>query len=241
MKTLILLSLFLSASLKAEILRQTASGAYQITRNNFKTSELLSDYARLQGLNLNVAANLKDESFESYGTMIIPEDQLEAYVSGILKKSGRSMVRKKDSRIVQVIDSRDIRYTIVPIYDDFKDVPINENEAQLNIRLKYMNSADLARNMRPFMSRYGRIIDVKNSNTVHVIDIGTNLRRIGKIVEILDLEAYAKDKAEMDQINEKHKKTKEGKSFLEIISKNEVIFILPVDNRIIYIGFCTYI
>lgn len=226
MKTLILAVVLFSTTAQAEVLRQTASGAYQIMKNQFKTSELLSDYARLEGLNLNVASNLDDDTFESYGSMIIPQDQIEAYVSSILKKSSRSMIRKKDSRFVQVIDARDIRYNTVPIYDDYKAVPENDNESQLNLKLKYMDSADLARNMRPFMSRYGRIIDVKKSNTVHIIDIGTNLRRIGQIAETLDTEAYLNDKKEMEKINEKHKKTKEGKSFLEILSKNEVIFIL---------------
>jgi general secretion pathway protein D len=81
--------------------------------------------------------------------------------------------------------------------------------------------------MRPFLGRFGRIIDVKNSNSVYVADTGNNIRRIAQIAHYLDTEGYSKNRREMQEINEKHKiaRTK-SKSFYEILTKNESIFIL---------------
>lgn len=225
MKYLLLLTL-MTSSLWAEVLKKNADGDFVITKNTIKASELVTDYARLMGYNVNISTYVKDDSFEIQGEMIIPKNQIESYVSSILMNSDSAMIRQPDSRFLQIIDARDIRFTTVPTYTRLQDIPENVNYAQYSFVLKYMESDDLARNMRPFMSRYGRIIDVRD-HTVYIIDNGKNLRRIGQIAEALDTEEFMKAKKEIDSINEKYKKSKvKGKTFFEILTQNQTIFIL---------------
>lgn len=225
MKYLLTLIL-ISGSLYAEVLKKTTDGDFVLTKNTISASELITDYARLMGYNMNISTYVKDESFEVQGEMLIPKDQIESYVSSILMAAGSAMIRAKDSRFLQVIDARDIRFTTVPTYTKLEDIPENVNYAQYSFVLKYIESSDLARNMRPFMSRYGRIIDVRD-HMVYIIDNGKNLRRIGKIAQALDTEEFLKSKKEIDSINEKYKQSKvKSKTFYEILTQNQTIFIL---------------
>lgn len=225
MKTF-LLFILLSSSLYAEVLKKNEAGDFILTKNSISASELVTDYARLMGYNMNIATNLKNESFEVQGDLLIPKDQIESYVSSILMASGSAMIRAPQSRFLQVIDDRDVRYTTVPTYTKLEEIPDNVNYAQYSFVLKHIDSSDLARNMRPFMSRYGRIIDVRD-RMVYIIDTGKNLRRIGKIAEAVDTEEFQKSKKEIDSINEKYKQSKiKGKTFFEILTQNQTIFIL---------------
>jgi general secretion pathway protein D len=128
---------------------------------------------------------------------------------------------------IQVIQSRDARYTTLPVYDDLKALPNNDNFVQFNYRLKYADPADVARNMRPFMSRYGRVIDVKHSKSIHILDSADNVKRLIAITQIVDVESYTKDKEEIEAINAKYRKLlKNEKSFLSILVENNGIFIV---------------
>ena len=51
-------------------------------------------------------------------------------------------------------------------------------------------AAEIARNFRPFMSRYGRIIDIKQTNTIIIADTGSNINRLAKMVKFLDVAGH---------------------------------------------------
>ena len=227
MKFIMFFYIFLINPANAELLKRNEAGDFTLTKNQYKVSELLADYGRLMGYNLSVAKDLKDSHFISQGELVIPKEQIESYVSSILTYNGSAIIRMPDSKFVQVIDARDIRYTTLPIYTNLDQIPANDNQAQWSYALKYLKSSELSRNMRPFLSRYGRIIDVVKSNTIHMTDTGNNLRRVAQIAIHLDTAEYQKDKNEMEKINEKYKQAKiKGKTFLEILSQNQSIFIL---------------
>lgn len=58
------------------------------------------------------------------------------------------------------------------------------------ISLKHVSAAEIARNFRPFMSRYGRIIDIKQTNTIIIADTGSNINRLAKMVKFLDVAGH---------------------------------------------------
>jgi general secretion pathway protein D len=58
------------------------------------------------------------------------------------------------------------------------------------ISLKHVSAAEIARNFRPFMSRYGRIIDIKQTNTIIIADTGSNINRLAKMVKFLDVSGH---------------------------------------------------
>ncbi len=56
--------------------------------------------------------------------------------------------------------------------------------------LKYINSEEVARTFRSFMPANSRIIPYEQTNTVIVTDTGSNIAKLNKMLEILDVEGY---------------------------------------------------
>jgi general secretion pathway protein D len=58
------------------------------------------------------------------------------------------------------------------------------------IPLKHVNSREVANSFRPFMSRYGRIIEIKQTNTVIVQETGTHINRLMKLIKFIDIPGH---------------------------------------------------
>ncbi len=56
--------------------------------------------------------------------------------------------------------------------------------------LKYLSAEEVARNFRSFMPANSRIIPYEQTNTVIVTDTGSNIAKLSKLLEILDIEGY---------------------------------------------------
>ena len=56
--------------------------------------------------------------------------------------------------------------------------------------LKYLNADDVQRNFRNFMPANARIIPYDQTNTIIVTDTGSNIAKLSKLLEILDVEGY---------------------------------------------------
>jgi general secretion pathway protein D len=56
--------------------------------------------------------------------------------------------------------------------------------------LKYLSAEEVARNFRSFMPANSRIIPYEQTNTVIVTDTGSNIAKLSKLLEILDVEGY---------------------------------------------------
>lgn len=56
--------------------------------------------------------------------------------------------------------------------------------------LKYLSAEEVARNFRSFMPANSRIIPYEQTNTVIVTDTGSNISKLSKLLEILDIEGY---------------------------------------------------
>lgn len=218
--------LLLMTKVSAAVVKHNGDRDFIITQTTFKVSQLLADYAALMNYNLSVTSEFQDEDFTVQGLPVIKKDQMENYVSILLSQSGNAVIRMPDSQFMQVISGRDIRYTAVPIYKSLDEIPKNDNQAQFSYSLKYIDGAEIARNLRPFLSRYGRIIDIKHANAINITDTGNNLKKMANIIINLDTEEFKKSHDEIQEINEKHKQAlKKDKSIFEIISSNQIIFI----------------
>jgi type II secretory pathway component GspD/PulD (secretin) len=239
MRTLIIF-LILMTSAYGEVLKRNADGDFILNQQNFKVSQLLADYAALMSYNLSVTSEFQDENFTVQGLPVVKKEQMENYVSILLSQSGNAVIRMPESQFMQVISARDIRFTAVPIYKTLDEIPKNDNQAQFSYSLKYIDGAEVARNMRPFLSRYGRIIDIKHANAINISDSGNNLRKLANIIISLDTEEFQKSRNEIQEINEKHKQAlKKEKSFFEIVTSNQIIFIFIFFLMGIIFGFGT--
>lgn len=115
-----------------------------------------------------------------------------------------------------VINARDVRYMPVPHYEYGKDtIPKNYDHMMATIKLKnrYI-TPEISRNFRPFMSRYGRIIDVASTGTIIISDTGMNIHRLIELVKVLD------KKPTEDEIERFEKQYKHRQKISELKAKN---------------------
>lgn len=218
--------LLLTSVAQAELLKPKASGEVEVLKSSFSALEILEEWAKLRGINLSIDRDFpKKAIFHLRGKKSLKSEELDAYITGVVGQSQFTLVTFPDSKFVKVLNTRDVRYEPLPVYKNMKEVPENHSYAQMVYELKHIDPRDLARNLRPFLSRYGRVID--HSNIIYVADETRNLKRIGKIINFLDTEEYAKSLKQTQELNKKHEKVvKEEKSIIQILSEKEIIFLI---------------
>jgi len=148
--------------------------------------EITKHMQKLTGINLILDKDVKGKVSIIAPTPITVGDAWKAYLAA-LNMAGYSLI--KTGAFYKVINARDIRYTPTKIYTG-NYTPDTENYVMRVIALKHVSAAEIARNFRPFMSRYGRIIDIKQTNTIIIADTGSNINRLAKMVKFLDIAGH---------------------------------------------------
>lgn len=174
--------------------------------------EITKHMQKLTGINLILDKDVKGKVSISAPTPITVGDAWKAYLAA-LNMANFSLV--KTGAFYKIINARDIRYTPTKIYTG-NYTPDTENYVMRVISLKHVSAAEIARNFRPFMSRYGRIIDIKQTNTVIIADTGTNINRLAKMVKFLDIKGHEE---ELQIIKMKHSSAQEIAKLLDNILK----------------------
>ena len=93
--------------------------------------------------------------------------------------------------IKKIIDSRDVRYSAIPSILSSKttqpNIPANSDYYMLKYRFESeVSTKDITRGLRPFLSRYGRIVDVDQTREIIVQDTGLNLSRLYQLILSMD-------------------------------------------------------
>jgi general secretion pathway protein D len=153
---------------------------------NTDIMELTKHMQKLTGINLILDKDIKGKVSISAPTPITVGDAWRAYLTA-LEMSGYTLV--KSGSFWKIINARDIRYTPTKIYTG-NFTPDTDNYIMKIMSLKNISASEVSRNFRPFMSRYGRIIDIKQTNTIIVADTGTNIVRLEKLVKFLDVPGH---------------------------------------------------
>lgn len=211
----------------AQTLVRDGNGDYLLKKSSYTVSEILLDYAKLENLNLMILTQVPPELVVSVGENKIKRENIRNFISVLLSQQDLTLAFSEHSNNVKVIDERDVRYNSAQSFEDVTKVPRDHFYYQYQSLLKHIDASEMARNLRPFMSRYGRVIDVPHADGLIIIDTGANIHMIAQMMEKLDTESFAKDQAEVKALNEKHQKIiKKEKAWTEILSNNTIIFIL---------------
>src|SRR5690606_20474685 len=168
---------------------ETAFGPEIVTSFDFPETDILnltSHMQKLTGINLILDIDVKGKVSITAPTAITVGDAWKAYLAA-LNMAGYTLV--KSGAFYKVINARDVRYVPTKIYTGAY-TPDTEAHIMKVIALKNVDASEIARNFRPFMSRYGRIIDIKQTNTVIASDAGTNINRLEKMIKFLDVPGH---------------------------------------------------
>lgn len=154
--------------------------------NDVSLQDLTKHMQKLTGINLIIDKELKGKITISASTAITVGDAWRAYLSA-LNTGGYSLIKK--GAFYSIVQTRDIRYTTTKIYQgDF--IPNTENYIMKIFPLENISVKELTRSFRPFMTRYGRIIDVPQTNTVIIQDTGTNVNRLASLIKFIDVPGH---------------------------------------------------
>lgn len=148
--------------------------------------EITREIQELTGINLILDKDVKGKVSISFSTPITVGDFWKAYLTS-LDMAGFTLV--KSGAFYKVINTRDVRYSPTKIYTG-SYTPETDAHVMKVMALKHVDAAEISRNFRPFMSRYGRIIDLKQTNTIIISDTGTNINRLEKLIKFLDVPGY---------------------------------------------------
>lgn len=130
----------------------------------------------------------------------ITKENANDFISFTLNNSGYTRIPLKKG-VWSVINARDVRYSTPPHYEVGKDqIPKNFDHISASLKLKNPNLApEVSRNFRPFMSRYGRIIDLKTPGIIIITDTANNVHRLLKYVNQLDKEPTKEEQARFQE------------------------------------------
>lgn len=169
---------------------ETAFGPEVVTNFDFPDvtlEELTKQMQKLTGINLIMdGKGLKGKISITAPTPITMGDAWKAYLTA-LEVNGFALVNS--GNFYKIVPTRDIRYTPTKIYTG-NYTPNTDNYVMRILPLKNIDSTEVTRSFRPFMSRYGRIIDIKQTNTIIVQDTGTNINRLVRLTKFIDVPGY---------------------------------------------------
>ncbi|AUN97968.1 type II secretion system protein GspD [Bacteriovorax stolpii] len=195
---------------------ETAFGPEVVTSFDFPNVSILDltkHMQKLTGLNLILDKDIKGKISISSPTPITIGDAWKAYLQA-LSINGYSLV--KSGAFYTIVNNRDIRYSPTTMYTGTY-TPNTENYVMQIIPLKYVNSREVANSFRPFMSRYGRIIEIKQTNTVIVQETGTHINRLMKLIKFIDIPGHEES---LQIIKVRNSSAQEIATLLDKILKN---------------------
>ncbi len=169
---------------------ETAFGPEVIKNFNFdgvELEELTKQMQKLTGINLILdGKGLKGKISILAPQPITVGDAWKAYITA-LEINGFTLVGS--GKFYKIVSTRDIRYTPTKIYTG-NYTPDTDNYVMRILPLKNIDSTEVTRSFRPFMTRFGRIIDIKQTNTIIVQDTGSNINRLVRLIKFIDVPGY---------------------------------------------------
>lgn len=160
-------------------------------RVNVPLVDLIKEYA--EALNKNITF---DDSFKKQKTLVsvhinqkTPSLEFSSLIKSILDSYGYTILEEEGFN--WIMSSRDIRYTPTPFYKG-KLPPNDESYAGTFFYLKFPVAREVARNLRPFVSRYGRVLDLPGGKTLLLVDKGETTHKLKDVVDFMDNEKLYK-------------------------------------------------
>lgn len=221
---LLAMIIFLSCSAYGKVF-EVKENRVHFVNEQYKVSDFLKEYAIFKSLNVVLPQEFQDATMTLAGPRTMDVKTLDLYLSLALYQTGSAMFMLPETHTIKVIAARETRFRTATTYTDLSKVPETYENIIFSYRLKHISAANLARNLRVFASRYGRIID-HTGDGILVSDTAKNVRSLMEVVVALDTPEEAKNYTELQALNEKNKKIlTKTRGLLEILGDHNIIFI----------------
>ncbi|MDA8793598.1 type II secretion system secretin GspD [Bacteriovoracaceae bacterium] len=148
--------------------------------------DLTKHMQKLTGINLILDKEVKGKVSITAPTAITVGDAWKAYLAA-LNMANFTLV--KSGAFYKVIPSREVRYTPTSLYTGGY-TPNTEAHVMKVITLKHVSAEEISRNFRPFMTKYGRLMEIKQTNTIIISDTGINIQRLERLIQFVDVAGH---------------------------------------------------
>ena len=196
---------------------ETAFGPEVVSNFDFSNTSLLEltkHMQKLTGLNLMWDKEINGKMTILASTPITVGDAWKAYLTA-LNVNGYTLV--KSGAFYRIVDSRSSRSTPSKIYTG-AFIPQVESYLMKIIPIKHIQSSEIYRNFRSFMNKNGRIVNIKQTNTIIVHDTGTNINRLVKLIRLIDIPGHEES---LHILPMKHSSAQEIAKILDTILKSK--------------------
>ncbi len=169
---------------------ETAEGSKEIVTDfNFPDADIMDiakTLGKLTGKNFILDKDVKGKITIISNSPITVGDAWKAFLTALDINGFALIPSGKYIRVARQRDARDKQLkTYTGDYSPDTDALITRV-----FPLKYLSADEVARNFRSFMPANSRIIPYDQTNTVIVTDTGSNIQKLQKLLEILDVEGY---------------------------------------------------
>lgn len=169
---------------------ESADGSKEVVTDfNFPDADIMDiakTLGKLTGKNFILDKDVKGKITIISNSPITVGDAWKAFLTSLDINGFALIPSGKYIRIARQRDARDKQLkTFTGDYSPDTDALITRV-----FPLKYLSADEVARNFRSFMPANSRIIPYDQTNTVIVTDTGSNIQKLQKLLEILDVEGY---------------------------------------------------
>ena len=191
-------------------------------RKNYPLKDIIKDYAEALKINISYGPSIngldkgmdlflhKKTSFKDYSIL----------VKSIL--DGHSYTLMQSGKLYWIMNTRDIRYMAGPFHG--RDLPPNDDSYGTSIYvLKYPVAREVSRNLRPFLSRWGRVIDFADGRTIALIEKGETVRQMHESIKFIDTEKVFKKMLEDSAEFADKPISMENEKIVELELKNKIL------------------
>lgn len=197
---------------------------------NYPLKSFTQDFAQATGETILISKSIGEDLAKKKLNLTLNApvniEEFHSLMISLLKSFG--LMLYKEDGFYSIMNERDVRYMPSPIVNSGEVEGKNENYVIAAFKTKFPLSNEISRNLRPFVSRYARVISLSNAKLLLIQDTEKNINSLKEVINVMDTkEAY-------DAMLEKKKKearvTKEEKQIKEL---KEYVERLELDNRML--------
>lgn len=167
----------------------SAGSSEVVTDFNFPDADIIDiakALGKLTGQNYILDKDVKGRITIISNSPVTVKDAWRAFLTA-LDMNGFALI--PSGKFIRIARQRDARDKQLRTYTG-KYAPDSDALITRLFSLKFLSAEEVARNFRSFMPANSRIIPYEQTNTVIVTDTGSNISKLAKLLEILDVESY---------------------------------------------------